>query len=462
MLGALQQRRERDRARQAPAMVTGDTCRKGPAAIAAIELLQPLEHLDHPYPAVDEIPPWIGLLTARACLGAAASPPRPRPGSGPLRAAAPGRPAPVSAAAASARPSRPQLARQRHHGTAARPSRARAAPPRGRSRRRGCAPPGCRAGSRRQLRDAAGGARSRAASAACSSRWTTDASARAERRPCQPGIGIDPGLAQPVERQVEPAGPGVLADVARDVGELHRDAEIAGPRQRVGRRARPSAAPSWRRPCRRRARRRPAARPDRHSGGRRHPTRSPRAGPRAARAGSRTRRPRRPAPDRPARPAAGPRRPASSRSRSRPSAAGRRPRGRSRRRPAGRTRRARWRARAPRGGSSSDAAWNVREPARSASPAGGEVGGGRRCSGSDQRAASGTTESRTRGGRQHAGQPGPGMRAGTDEIEAVDLFAAVVRAEPGALRQHRLQPEARRRGTTAADPGNPAASACAR
>ncbi len=50
----------------------------------------------------------------------------------------------------------------------------------------------------------------------------------------QEGVGIDAGLAQPGERQIQPAGARVFADVARNIGELHRDAEIAGARQRHG------------------------------------------------------------------------------------------------------------------------------------------------------------------------------------------------------------------------------------
>ena len=51
----------------------------------------------------------------------------------------------------------------------------------------------------------------------------------------QEGFGVDarPRASQS-QRQVEPSGARVLADVARDVGELHGDAEVAGPRQRVG------------------------------------------------------------------------------------------------------------------------------------------------------------------------------------------------------------------------------------
>ena len=46
------------------------------------------------------------------------------------------------------------------------------------------------------------------------------------------GVGIDAGLAHPGERQIETAGARIFADVARDIGELHRNAEIAGARQR--------------------------------------------------------------------------------------------------------------------------------------------------------------------------------------------------------------------------------------
>ena len=45
------------------------------------------------------------------------------------------------------------------------------------------------------------------------------------------------------------------------------------------------------------------------------------------------------------------------------------------------------------------------------------------------------------GGRQNTRDAGAGMRAGADQIEAGDILAAVVRAEPRALGEHRLQPE---------------------
>ena len=46
---------------------------------------------------------------------------------------------------------------------------------------------------------------------------------------------IDAMLAQPGQRQIQPAGAGVLADIAGDVGQLHGDAEIAGARDDFGR-----------------------------------------------------------------------------------------------------------------------------------------------------------------------------------------------------------------------------------
>ena len=45
--------------------------------------------------------------------------------------------------------------------------------------------------------------------------------------------------------------------------------------------------------------------------------------------------------------------------------------------------------------------------------------------------------------REHARQPGTGMRAGADEVEPVDLFGLVVKAELRRLRQHRLDGERR-------------------
>ncbi len=50
----------------------------------------------------------------------------------------------------------------------------------------------------------------------------------------QEGVGVEPGGPHPVERQVEPAHAGILADVAGDVRELHRGPEVAGPGQGLG------------------------------------------------------------------------------------------------------------------------------------------------------------------------------------------------------------------------------------
>ena len=41
--------------------------------------------------------------------------------------------------------------------------------------------------------------------------------------------------ASQLQRQIDPSGPRILADVARNVGELHGDAKIAGARERRGR-----------------------------------------------------------------------------------------------------------------------------------------------------------------------------------------------------------------------------------
>ena len=43
-----------------------------------------------------------------------------------------------------------------------------------------------------------------------------------------PGLGVDPRLPHPVQRQVDAAIAGILANVAGDVGELHGNAEITG------------------------------------------------------------------------------------------------------------------------------------------------------------------------------------------------------------------------------------------
>ena len=101
--------------------------------------------------------------------------------------------------------------------------------------------------------------------------------------------------------------------------------------------------------------------------------------------------------------------------------------------------------------------------------AGGEVGAsqrrGRIGRGGMERQArlhAGTTVIEDAGRGEHAGQAGAGMGAGADEVEAVDLLAPVVRPEPGALRQHRLEPEGGAAERRAAGPGNPAASAGAR
>jgi hypothetical protein len=47
------------------------------------------------------------------------------------------------------------------------------------------------------------------------------------------------------------------------------------------------------------------------------------------------------------------------------------------------------------------------------------------------------------GPREDAGDTRAGMGACADEVEALDIFAPVVRPEPGALRQHRFEPERR-------------------
>ena len=50
----------------------------------------------------------------------------------------------------------------------------------------------------------------------------------------EPRVGVEPLVAEPAPREVEPAHARVLADVARDVRQLHRDAEVAGSRDRPG------------------------------------------------------------------------------------------------------------------------------------------------------------------------------------------------------------------------------------
>ncbi len=49
---------------------------------------------------------------------------------------------------------------------------------------------------------------------------------RRRARRGEEGVGQDRLLLQPVEREIEPAGAGVLADVAGDVAELHGDPEV--------------------------------------------------------------------------------------------------------------------------------------------------------------------------------------------------------------------------------------------
>ncbi len=48
------------------------------------------------------------------------------------------------------------------------------------------------------------------------------------RRPAEQGLGRDPRLIQPVERQIDAPALRILADVAGDVGQLHRQAQIGG------------------------------------------------------------------------------------------------------------------------------------------------------------------------------------------------------------------------------------------
>ncbi len=58
-----------------------------------------------------------------------------------------------------------------------------------------------------------------------------DAADGGENRLGQPGVGIDAGVGEPVARQVQPAAPRILANVAGDVGDLHGHAEVAGARE---------------------------------------------------------------------------------------------------------------------------------------------------------------------------------------------------------------------------------------
>ena len=157
-----------------------------------------------------------------------------------------------------------------------------------RSRHRPAARPGWRCGSRaaaRRCRARRGGTARRPS---CSRR-SIDAGqcAASKTRRAQPGVGVDAGLAQPGARQVQAAVARVLADVAGDVGQLHRHAQLAGAGQRARRAARPSPAPSSRRPCRPRARRSRAAPRASRSGGRWRPRGSLRAARRAAAAACR-------------------------------------------------------------------------------------------------------------------------------------------------------------------------------
>ena len=62
-----------------------------------------------------------------------------------------------------------------------------------------------------------------------------------------------------------------------------------------------------------------------------------------------------------------------------------------------------------------------------------------------------------RGGKD-ARNAGAGMRAGADEIEMFDVFAAIVRPEPGALSERRLKAKTRAFEGQEAGPGNPVAS----
>ena len=51
----------------------------------------------------------------------------------------------------------------------------------------------------------------------------------------QPCLGIDACFAQPLQRQIEPPFAGVFADIAGNIGELHRDTELAGACQSISR-----------------------------------------------------------------------------------------------------------------------------------------------------------------------------------------------------------------------------------
>jgi hypothetical protein len=53
------------------------------------------------------------------------------------------------------------------------------------------------------------------------------------RRPARKSSSVTPKRAD-LRRQIDAAAPGVLADVAQDVGQLERDAALLGQRQRGG------------------------------------------------------------------------------------------------------------------------------------------------------------------------------------------------------------------------------------
>ena len=106
-----------------------------------------------------------------------------------------------------------------------------------------------------------------------------------------------------------------------------------------------------------------------------------------------------------------------------------------------------WPARAPRRGSSSEAAVKEFETRRAGARGRRRDRPGPRASGEGGCIGHHRVEDAGRG--QHAGHAGAGMGARADQIEVADVLAAVVRAEPGALRAAPARGRRRRPGTTA-------------
>ena len=196
-----------------------------PSGLHALPLFQPLEQVDRPPHPFRQIPPRRpALIGDTGALSTATTASTRKPPSG-TQAPASGR-----SGSSDRRPGRwPAPATLRRPETTARPD-TESMPRRATSRpisayssaggadaeaaaHRQPGDAGARPGGNADPRPPATGRRRRPSAAECTGVG-------------QECVGIDAGLGQPVQRQIEPAVAGILADVAGDVGQLHRHAQI--------------------------------------------------------------------------------------------------------------------------------------------------------------------------------------------------------------------------------------------